>query len=171
MMNRRQFIKQGIMVGSALVVGSSLYGCSDLDILDTELINDDVHLSLAVILPVFLSGALDNDSQVRVAQLNRTIKGMTIAMQKLPPHTLDELNDLFSLLTNRLGNLVYAGTFSATQHLNVAQATQLIEQWRTSYISLLNTAYEGLKELIYAAFYGNKQNWAGIGYQKPNLGV
>lgn len=170
-MNRRQFLKQGLMAGSALVVGTSLYGCSDLDILDTELINDDVSVALAVVLPAFLHGALPQEPEKRAALIERTINGIKTAMQSLAPHILDELNDLFSLVTNRLGNLVYAGSFTATENLTFAQATALIEGWRSSYISLLNTAYEGLKELVYAAFYGNEDNWPAINYQKPDLGV
>lgn len=170
-MNRRQFLKQGLMAGSALAVGASLYGCSDLDILDTELIDDDVTLALAALLPVFLDGALPKEPEKRVVLIERTINGIKIAMRNLAPHILDELNDLYSLITNRLGNLVYAGSFSATHNLSFAQANALVESWRTSYISLLNTAYEGLKELIYAAFYGNEENWPAINYQKPNLGV
>ena len=170
-MNRRQFLKQGLIAGSALVVGSSLYGCSDLDILDTELINDDVSVALAAVLPAFLHGALPEDSARRTALIERTINGIKTAMQSLAPHILDELNDLFSLITSKLGNLIYAGSFTATQNLTFSQASELIEGWRNSYISLLNTAYEGLKELVYAAFYGNEENWPAIGYQKPNLGV
>lgn len=67
--------------------------------------------------------------------------------------------------------MVYAGSFTATESLTFTQANALIEGWRTSYISLLNTAYEGLKELVYAAFYGNDENWPAINYQKPDLGV
>lgn len=79
-MNRRQFLKQGLMAGSALVVGSSLYGCSDLDILDTELINDDVSVALAAVLPAFLHGALPEEPGKRAALIERTINGIKTAM-------------------------------------------------------------------------------------------
>jgi len=89
----------------------------------------------------------------------------------LPPHILDELNDLFSLLNSRVANLIYAGSFSTAENLTTEQVMQLIESWRSNYISLLNHAYDGLKELSFAAFYGNSKNWSHLNYQKPNIGV
>ena len=170
-MNRRHFLKAGLMTTTVLVTGTSLYGCADLDILDTELINDDVAVSLSVLLPVFLAGALPQDEQTRKVRLTETIDSMRSAMKKLPPHMLEELNDLFNLLSNRLANLAFAGAFASAQQLNMTQATALIQSWRNSYIGLLNTAYEGLKELIFAAFYSNPANWDRLNYNKPDLGV
>lgn len=170
-MDRRGFLKTGLMSATALACGVSLYGCSDLDVLDTELINDDVEVALAALLPVFLAPVLPQDISKRQDKIARTISGMRLAMTRFPPHTLDELNDLFGLLTSKIANLAYAGSFSAIEALSFEQKVNLIEGWRTSYLSLLNTAYEGLKELIFAAFYGNTENWTILNYQKPNLGV
>ena len=47
----------------------------------------------------------------------------------------------------------------------------MLVNWRTSFLNLLNTAYEGLKELVFAAFYGNSANWTVMNYNKPNLGI
>lgn len=170
-MNRRQFLKQSVISGSALILGSSLYACSDLSILETDLIDDEVSVALHAILPVFLAGALADDQQQRQQQLVETITAMRQGMLRLAPHILDELQSLFALLNNRLANLAYLGTLTATQHFSVAQATALIEGWRTSYLAVLNSAYDGLKELIFAAFYGQQQQWTAINYQQPDLGV
>lgn len=159
------------MTGSVLALGVNLYGCSDLDIIDTDIINDDISLALAVVLPVLFTGALPEDKQQRQKRIEETIVGMRRAIKRLPPHTLDELNDLFNLLTNRVTNLIYAGSFAATESLTPKQVTAMIESWRTNYVSLLNQAYEGLKELSYAAFYGNEKNWQHLNYQKPNIGI
>lgn len=150
-----------------MITGSSLYGCADITIIDSELIDDDVHLALTALLPVFLAGALPQNAESRQHKIGQTIAGIKVAMKRLPPHTLDELKDLFALLTNRLANLAYAGNFSRLEQLTLSQRSALIEGWRTSYIGLLNTAYEGLKELIYAAFYGNPDNWSSLDYHKP----
>ena len=170
-MDRRAFLKTGLLSGSILITGTGLYGCSDLDILETNLIDDDVTIALAALLPVFLTGVLPLDEPQRGQSIASTIEGMKTALHKLPPHTLDELKDLFGLLTNRLTMLAYAGAFSQMENLSMSQKSMLVEGWRTSYLNVVNTAYEGLKELVFAAFYGNPPNWHVIDYKKPNLGV
>ena len=170
-MDRRSFLKTGLLAGSTTLIGTSLYGCADLDILETELVNDDVSVALAALIPVFLSGVLPDDGPQRQNKISEVVAGIRIALKKLPPHTLKELDDLFMLLTNRLTMLAYAGQFAPLHALTHSQATMLIEGWRNSFIGLLNTAYEGLKELVFAAYYGNPENWAALNYQKPNLGV
>lgn len=170
-MDRRAFLKTGLMSATVMATGISLYGCSDLDILDTELIDDDVAVALSALLPVFLSSVLPSEEPQRQQKIDRTVAGVRLAMKRFPPHILDELKDLFGLLTNRLANLAYAGSFAHINDLTFEQRTLLIEGWRNSYLSLLNTAYEGLKELVFAAFYGNTDNWVILDYNKPDLGV
>jgi hypothetical protein len=170
-MDRRAFLKTGLLSGSILIIGTSLYGCADLDILETDLIDDEITVALTALLPVFLAGALPEQQPQRSQSIQDTIDGMSRAMERLPPHTLDELKDLFGLLTNRLTMLAYVGSFARLDELTTEQAALLIEGWRTSYIGLLNTAYEGLKELVFAAFYGNPRHWTVMNYNKPDLGV
>ena len=170
-MDRRAFLKTSLVTGAVLASGASLYGCSDLDILDSELVNDEVSLALAALIPVLFDGALPEDEQARTERIVETIAGVKRALQKLPPHLLDELNDLFGLLTSRLANLIYAGSFAQLQDVSFEQRNALLNGWAQSYIGLLNTAYEGLKELVFAAFYGNPANWHVMQYQKPNLGI
>jgi hypothetical protein len=170
-MERRAFLKTGLLSGSILITGTGLYGCSDLDVLQSNLIDEDTSIALAALLPVFLAGVLPIEEPQRGQTIKATIDGINTAMDKLPPHTLDDLNDLFGLLTNRLTMLAYAGTFSHVEQLSTVQKVMLVEGWRTSYLNLINTAYEGLKELVFAAFYGNCDNWPLIHYNKPDLGV
>lgn len=170
-MDRRAFLKTGLICATTMATGVSLYGCSDLNILDTELIDDDVAVALSAILPVFLAPVLPQEAQAREQKIQRTIRGIKLAMSRLPPHILDELKDLFGLLNSRLANLAFAGNFAQMVFLTVKQRINLIESWRISYLSLLNTAYEGLKELVFAAFYGNPDNWVLLDYHKPDLGV
>ncbi len=170
-MDRRAFLKTGFVYATAAAAGVSLYGCSDLDILNDELIDDEVTVALSAVLPVFLAGVLPKDPAQRQQKIARTIEGIRFALTRLPPHTLDEINDLFSLLTSRVATLAMSGSFAELNDLSHQQKVILIETWRNSYFSLLNTAYDGLKELIFAAFYGNPDNWTLLQYQKPNLGV
>ena len=170
-MNRRSFMKNGLLGGVMLSTGATLYGCTDLDILQTDIIDDEVAVVLSVLIPVVLDGALPVEPQVRTAKINRVIEGIRFALKKLPPATHKELSDLFGLLNNRLVMLAFVGSFTPMSQMTAQQVMSLLEAWRNSFVHLLNIAYEGLKELIFAAWYGNPDNWQTMGYNKPNLGV
>ena len=170
-MNRRNFIKNGLVASAVLVTGTSVYGCADLDIIEQQLVDDEVALVLTALLPVLLDGALSTEAETRKLQIEQTIAQIKVMLQTLPPHTLTELKDLFSLLSSRLANLALVGEFSRTEQLTVEQLVMLLEGLRNSYISLLNHAYDGLRELVMAAFYGLDSSWPSIGYNKPNFGA
>ena len=53
-MDRRKFIKTSLVTTAVLVTGTSIYGCSDLEIIEQELVTDEVAAVLAVLLPVIL---------------------------------------------------------------------------------------------------------------------
>ena len=67
--------------------------------------------------------------------------------------------------------LIFSGQFSHIDSLSAAQKVALLNAWRFSYVDLLKVAFTGLKELVFAAFYGNPDNWNILNYQKPNLGL
>ena len=72
-MNRREFLKTGLMTGAVLATGTQLYGCSDLDIVQLDIINDEVGIALAAVLPVMLAGALPEDPAQRKQRILDTI--------------------------------------------------------------------------------------------------
>ncbi|MBU2115816.1 MAG: hypothetical protein KKE94_18805, partial [Gammaproteobacteria bacterium] len=80
-----------------------------------------------------------------------------------------ELNQLFNLLANRISQLGLTGHISSLPDLSIAQRLQLLNQWRDSYLALLQQAYHGLRELLYGAYYGQIEHWQALGYTAPRF--
>ncbi len=57
----------------------------------------------------------------------------------------------------------------ALVELSVASRLQLLTSWRDSYLTLLQQAYNGLRELLLAAYYGQPQHWQALAYQAPEF--
>ena len=150
-----------------LATGVSLYTYTYWATLPDKLIDDEVTLSLIALLPVFLSGALAKDEQQQTVQIEATIAAIKQNVLTFPPHIQHELLDLFKLLSSQVATLALTGHLTTLAELPLAFRAHLITAWRDSYFSLLNQAYDGLKELIFASFYGNPVSWDFIHYNKP----
>lgn len=169
-MNRRQFLTLGVASAVVISTGATIYQQSELDsIIDS--FDDETTSVLIAIIPVLLHGSLPEDSALRQQKVLHIVRDMQQAIVTLPPATQAEITQLLDLLKSRLAMLIFSGQFSHIDSLSAAQKVALLNAWRFSYVDLLKVAFTGLKELVFAAFYGNPDNWNILNYQKPNLGL
>lgn len=164
-MDRRQFILSGIALGTAasLGIGSLSWQCS------LQQRDDNRDLVLSALLPALLYGALPQDATLAATEINRTKTAISDFMPFLPQRQQQELHQLFNLLANRVTQLALTGHITALAQLSIAQRLQLLNQWRDSYLSLLQQAYHGLRELLYGAYYGQSEHWQGLAYTAPRF--
>jgi len=164
-MDRRQFILSGIALGTATSLGiGSLSWQRSL-----QQHNDNRDLVLSALLPALLYGALPQDATLAATELNRTKAAVADFMPFLPQRQQQELHQLFNLLANRVTQLALTGHIAALPQLSIAQRLQLLSQWRDSYLSLLQQAYHGLRELLYGAYYGQSEHWQALAYTPPRF--
>ncbi|MDR6985152.1 hypothetical protein J2X32_003809 [Rheinheimera pacifica] len=164
-MDRRQFILSGIALGTAASLGiGSLSWQRSL-----QQHNDNRDLVLSALLPALLYGALPQDATLAATELNRTKAAVADFMPFLPQRQQQELHQLFNLLANRVTQLALTGHIAALPQLSIAQRLQLLSQWRDSYLSLLQQAYHGLRELLYGAYYGQSEHWQALAYTPPRF--
>lgn len=90
-------------------------------------------------------------------------------MPYLPVSQQDELEQLFGLLAYRVTQLALTAHITALPELSVSQRLALLDSWRDSYIWILQQAYHGLRELLYAAYYGQPEHWQSITYFAPKF--
>jgi len=115
-------------------------------------------------IPAFLDGVIEpQDSQAKRALLQRIDQ----AFQGLSPATQAELRQLLELLASRAGWLLLSAGLTPLSELSLQQRLLLLEQWQQHYLQLLRQAYQGLHEIIYAAWYGDPTTWPAISYQLP----
>lgn len=147
MPTRRQFIKTGLIGGAALMSVRIVYGPfsnTDKPIADDyrfAFLNEAQRTVVAAIAPVILAGALPTDREVQGKALRDVVRGLDWAISGFTPQVQSEVRQLFDLLT-----------FPPTSRLE-----------------LLQSAHQALRQLIFAAWYGNADSWSLIGYGGPPI--
>ena len=166
-MDRRKFILTGISLGAAASLGSGLAIWGWQHSLTPDSSNRD--LVLSALLPALLYGALPEDATLAAAELDRTKTAISDFLPFLPLRQQQELNQLFNLLANRISQLGLTGNVISLTKLSLGQRLQLLNQWRDSYLALLQQAYHGLRELLFAAYYSQPEHWAALNYTAPRF--
>lgn len=160
-MNRRQFLIGGIAIAATASLGITGWQSGQ------AAAGHERQWVLAAILPALLHGALPDDATLAQLALTRTQTAVEDFLPFLPLRQQQELDQLFSLLANRLTQLALSGHITALDTLSVAQRLDMLAQWRDSYLTLLQQAYHGLRELLFGAYYGQPDHWQALQYQAP----
>lgn len=165
-MQRRQFIMLGLAAGATLATGVTLYPFATAD--DAER-RDAATWVLDAILPALLLGALPTEPQQQQSTLLQTRNAALEFLPFLPKRSQAELSQLFLLLSQQLTRLALTGHLLRIAELSISQRLQLLESWRTSYLTVLQQAFNGLRALLMGAFYGQPTQWPALNYQPPEF--
>lgn len=166
-MNRRTFLLGAFAGTAAIALGVNLY--SPEFSLPDEGEDKDYRLLFGVLLPVMLDGALPDVASHKQAAQNRTLDAIKHSIDVLPDEQQTELFELLDMLENRLGLLLLTSSMTPLLMRSPSDLTQMLETWRHSYFSLLQTAYLGLRELVMASYYACPEHWSRLHYAKPEL--
>jgi len=161
-MQRRQFIMLGLAAGATLATGVTLYPLATAD--ETER-RDAAALVLDAILPALLLGALPTEPELQRKTLLQTRNAALEFLPFLPKRSQEELSQLFLLLSQQLSRLALTGHLLTLAELQITQRLALLENWRTSYLGLLQQAFCGLRALLMGAYYGQPAQWQALNYQ------
>ena len=118
-------------------------------------------------VPAFLAGALPSHETAHDDAIRKTVTNVEGAIAGLPPAAQRELAQFFALLAFAPARIAIAGVTRDWHEAPVADVDAALERWRTSRIALLRSAYDGLHQLVLAAWYGNPLAWDAIGYPGP----
>lgn len=162
-MHRRQFLITGLALAGSAALGIKFWDYS----LSPQ--NDNRSLVLAAILPALLYGALPQDEQVAIAALQRTEQAVIEFMLFLPLRQQQQLDQLFNLLAHRVSRLGLTGYWQTLDSLTVSERLLMLQDWRDSYLAVLQQAYHGLRELLYGAYYGQPEHWQLLAYTAPRF--
>jgi hypothetical protein len=164
-MKRRTFLAAGALGVAALAAGGWLrYGVRHAP--PGRALDDESTDIVAALVPAFLAGALPAPEAERRAAIGETIAGVDTAIRGLPPMAQRELAQLFGLLAFPPAR-VALGVRSAWQDAATPDVQAALDRWAASRSTLLRSAYDGLHQLILAAWYGNPRAWPAIGYPGP----
>ena len=161
--SRRAFLTTGVLGAAALATAGWLRLRSP----HGRAFPADARTVLEALIPAFLAGALPQQPPARLEAIAVTATNVESAIAGLPPAAQDELAQLFALLAFAPARIAMGGPASGWRDARDADVDAMLERWRGSRIALLRSAYDGLHQLILAAWYGNPRAWAAIGYPGP----
>jgi TAT (twin-arginine translocation) pathway signal sequence len=167
-MNRRHFLKAGLIGGAALAAGSAWVVWRDVRDADAgSPPRDRIAEILGAIAPVILAGAWPADAAQRSTALASVTVGVKEVIAAFPPAVRSEVSDLFRLLDIRIARRLLAGVSTSWRDADPAAVKAFLERWRWSRIALLQTGYFALHDLVLGAWYANESAWALLGYPGP----
>jgi hypothetical protein len=194
-MNRRNFIRSALgvtILGLGGTTAYQLYRQNNIEMptddnFNYQFLNQNDLMVLQVLVPVFLSSELsinetdendksaektkkqhkDNGAIVTAVNISIVIQNIDSAIALLSQSTQQELRELLDLLASMTGRLLVARVWLDWQSAAVNSIDEFLNEWRESYLTLLQIAYRGLHKLVIGSFYAEASTWSSIGYAGP----
>ena len=167
-MNRRQFLKTGLIGGAILAAGGAWVVWRDIRTAEaSDPPRDHLALVTRAVAPVILAGMLPGESASREAGIGRVIDGVRTVVAAFTPAVRREAEDLFRLLDIRTARRVLTGVSHDWPAADPAEVAAFLERWRRSPIALLQSGYFALHDLVLGAWYADASAWEAIGYAGP----
>ena len=167
MPTRRTFLLAGLAGTAALVAAGWLRSNRVAPGGPGAALSTDADDVLSAVIPVFLAGALPAEADAATRALRETVTSVGAAIARLPPAAQRELAQLYSLLGFAPARIALTGVSSAWREAARDDVAGFLERWRTSNFLMFRSAYAALHQLVFAAWYGNADSWAAIGYPGP----
>lgn len=161
MVTRRGFLKLG--AGSAALLAG--FGIASQFV--GRHAADDRREVLRATIPVVLDGALPASSPAREQAIETTLAGVETTIAGLAPASQDELRALFLALAAAPSRLLLAGLARPWAEADAGEIASVLQGWRTHRLTLLQSAYHALHDLIVGTAYADEAPWAAIGYPGP----
>ena len=167
-LNRRTFLAVGVAGAGALAIAGWLRRSpAPTAGSAASNISPDGQAILRAIVPVLLHGALPQEPAARAAAIAQTLAALDTAIGGLPAAAQAELAQLFDLLSLPPVRLAVARIDAPWAQAAPDQVRACLDRFRGSSLQLLRASYDALHQLTFAAWYGNPQAWAAIGYPGP----
>ena len=162
--SRRSFLRVGLAGAITLAVAGGLYRALNTPSpLGKFTLDGDAKAALAAIIAVVLKGTIPASAQGTDAATDR-VQG---AIAGLPLVTQKEIQELFALLTLGPTRRFLAGIPDNWSEAKTDDVTAFLQNWRVHRISMLQSAYHALHDLIIGPWYADESTWVSIGYPGP----
>ena len=159
-MQRRSFLKAGLLGGLALVAGGAVYRQLRPPVAQRFALDAQGRAMLAALIPA-ITGVTP-----AAPALEAGIDRVAAAINSLPLRVQKEISDLFGLLAMGPTRRLLAGV-PPWQEATPQQLADFLQGWRTHRTEMLQTAYHGLHDLVIGGWYAEPSTWTAIGYPGP----
>jgi hypothetical protein len=164
-LNRRTFIKRGVLGGALLMLGGGTAlvlaptkelatPTSPLRVLEPR----GFQVLVAIAKRVLPEGA----DAVAVAQ------GADLTLSYAAPEPGRDFGRLLMLFENALPGLLFDGRALPFTRLSPESQDAVLRKWRDSSLALRRTGYHALRRLCLAVYYASEASWPAVGYAPPS---
>ncbi len=177
MINRRRWLKVGLLGGAALTTAGLLAhwqarragaaGILGGFVAQAPTPLPSVWSTEAQTLVTALAPVVLKPMCVTNADCARVADGVRQAIDALSPAAQRDLAELFTLLNLGPARGLLTGVWVAWPDATPEQIEAFMERWRHSRLALFQAGYHALHDLILAAWYADPSAWASIGYPGP----
>jgi hypothetical protein len=171
-MNRRHFIRAGVVGSTVLAAGGAWMVMRDRSASsDTTSTASQrqrrIDRIVGAIAPVILAGALPADIASRGEAVKRLTSDIGSVIANFSAPVQHEVHELFSLLDIGIARRVLTGVSGDWPDADPIEIAAFLERWRRSSLETLQSGYHALHDLVLGAWYASPATWAAIGYAGP----
>lgn len=174
-LSRRQLLKTGFM-GAAALSTIHLTACSSHAIKSPankalsspyQFLTKDDAIMLTAIFPAMMAHNWPPLKQNQLMAEAETLYRIDLFLSRLGDFNLSEVRKLFDLLQFRVARGLTTGIWKSWENTNADDINNFLNRWKFSSISLLNSGYNALSDIISFAWYSKQTNTAYAGYSGP----
>lgn len=162
-MRRRTWLGLGVVSALALAAGGGAMALLSTPGIEDGKLTANARRVLAGSARGLLDGTMPNEPREVSALLDR-IDGLVAG---LPPHAEAELSQLLALLASAPGRRGFAGLGPDWADASVTEVQGAMQAMRFSSLAARRQAYQGLHDIIGAAYFSEPATWAVLGYPGP----
>jgi hypothetical protein len=164
---RRQFIQVGL-AGAALLATARLIDRSEAAPAPNHRFLDATGIvTIAALVPVVLDSSLPEEPEARARAIREVVEAFDRAVSGLSAGVQREVDQLFSVLRIAPMRIPLTGLWAPLEESTPEEIAAFLRRWRTSRFEIQRAGYQALSQLTQAAWYGNSDSWAAIGYPGP----
>lgn len=163
-MDRRTFLKRGVIGGGVLLLG----GAGLLAFPSGELARPT--RALAVLAPRAFGVLAAIAKRVVTAEGADAVAiahGVDDALRFANAQTQGDIGALLMLFESALAGAVFDARVMPFTRLSPEKQDAVLDAWRRSRVDVRRTGYSALKRLCLAAHYAEPENWSAFGYPPP----
>ena len=163
-LTRRRFLRAGLLAGSLALGGGLLFWPRsvppgvDGEARRWHFLSPANAQAVIALAPALLGPTASADLIASPAKRYALADGVDQAICLLTPGIRDELRQLFNLLASPGGRLLMLGQMADWPSASESALRSGLDTWCGARLDLLKSAYEGLRDLVFAVWYGDPAN-------------
>ena len=163
-LTRRRFLSAGLLAGSLALGGGLLFWPRSAppgvegESRRWQFLSAANAQAVIALAPALLGPTASSALIASPAKRYALADGVDQAICLLTPGTRDELRQLFDLLASPGGRLLMLGQMADWPVASESALHSGLDTWRGARLDLVKSAYEGFRDLVFAAWYGDPAN-------------